>query len=191
MNEAAGVLRSRNTGELRGETRSQKQASVGGMESCHRFRRGSWRCYMFSVLLRGDVNSSGTVSSAEAAALPVAEVQSKDPALPLGSNGDKGGVSMSDPVVPGDAEFDVEYDTRIDDHTIQALLDGINDVTASVEGEHAIEELDDFVAEILAASTASISMAFDNGGRLVRFSDVGYVMSRAVSLDPSVLFLPL
>jgi len=50
------------------------------------------------------------------------------------------------PEVLGDDEFDVEHGDEgeeLDDHAIQALLDGINDADATVE-EDAIEQFDDF-----------------------------------------------
>jgi hypothetical protein len=79
----------------------------------------------------------------------------------------KCGVGTSEPEVLGDDEFDVEHGDEgeeLDDHAIQALLDGINDADATVE-EDAIEQFDDFVAEVLAASIAGyFDGLYEQGG---------------------------
>ena len=107
-----------------------------------------------------------TGSAAEGAALLVAESLSSNPVAP-GPDGAEVGVGTSEPEVLGDDEFDVEHGDEgeeLDDHAIQALLDGINDADATVE-EDAIEQFDDFVAEVLAASIAGdFDGLYEQGG---------------------------
>jgi hypothetical protein len=68
-----------------------------------------------------------------------------------------------------DDEYDVEFDEsgggeELDEHAIQALLDGIYDADASEE-EDAIAQFDDFEAEVLAAPTAAeLDGIYEQGG---------------------------
>ena len=104
------------------------------------------------------------------AALPVAESLSPNP-VATGPDGAEVGVGTSEPEVLGDDEFDVEHGDEgeeLDGHAILALLDGINDADATVE-EDAIEQFDDFVAEVLAASLAGDSMAFTSKVVVIKY----------------------
>ena len=113
------------------------------------------------------VQRTGSASQAPAA-VPVAAAASDlspNPVVP--QVGDEVGVVADEPEAREEDEFSVDFDEsgeELDEHAIQALLDGIYDADSSAE-EDAIAQFDDFVAEVLAApAAAEFDGIYEQGG---------------------------
>ena len=112
------------------------------------------------------VQRTGSASQAPAA-VPVAAAASDlspNPVVP--QVGDEVGVVADEPEALEEDEFSVDFDEsgdELDEHAIQALLDGIYDADSSAED--AIAQFDDFVAEVLAApAAAEFDGIYEQGG---------------------------
>jgi hypothetical protein len=106
------------------------------------------------------------------AAVPVAAAASDlspNPVVP--QVGDEVGVVADEPEALEEDEFSVDFDEsgdELDEHAIQALLDGIYDADSSAE-EDAIAQFDDFVAEVLQHPRQLSSMEFTSKEEAIKY----------------------